>query len=256
MLLVCIGVGTGVGLSGGLLSIAIIITLLFLILILLNYQFGIWLSLLLIPFSNTHILPRQMFGVTGLNPFNILLSVTLLVFFVVFISNHTRNKPIIPKYPYLFWLFVLPIVLSALYGTRFVSNIPEYYRTIEILKFDSVGGYIADTLLKPLIIIITSMMMATSIRNSPNPALYILPVFLSAAILGVIVVIAVIVSGVSLRTLASAESRDFLSFTGMHANELGLFFNMSFALALYLWTGTNRAAFCNNTILLIFATPN
>jgi O-antigen ligase len=53
----------------------------------------------------------------------------------------------------------------------------------------------------------------------------------------------VLISGVSLTTLAASEHRNFLSPLGIHANELGFLFNMAFALILFCFFSiTNRLA--------------
>src|SRR6266478_7260361 len=44
--------------------------------VLVNYRNGVWLLVLLLPFAATQMVPRQVFGVTGLNAENCLLVLT------------------------------------------------------------------------------------------------------------------------------------------------------------------------------------
>src|SRR5712675_2172657 len=45
--------------------------------ILLDFRVGVVLLILLLPISGSHVFPHAMFGITGLNPFNLLLVGTL-----------------------------------------------------------------------------------------------------------------------------------------------------------------------------------
>src|SRR5262245_23947849 len=52
-----------------------------------NYRIGVWLLVFLLPFIDTQLVPRNVFGITGLNPVNILLVLTLLPLFVSFLAG-------------------------------------------------------------------------------------------------------------------------------------------------------------------------
>jgi O-antigen ligase len=58
-----------------------------------------------------------------------------------------------------------------------------------------------------------------------------------------IVVVFVLLSGISLKEMASSESRDFLSALGMHANELGRLYAAAYALLLFTWAESKSPSF-------------
>lgn len=226
--------GATVGALDGLLGAIASITVLLGAMVLWNYRVGVILAALMLPFSATELIPREMFGVTGLNPLNVVLAATVFSFFLAWLFQRRENE--IPVFPPLFWLFVLPISLAAVHGTLYVHLIPSS----ELLDnpFSTAGGYLMSVFLKPMIIVVVAMLVAIMARNSRRPGVLLVPLFFSAAVLELVVVAYVAVSGVSLNTLAgdSLDSRTFLSWVGMHANSQGLLFNMALALALFTFS--------------------
>jgi O-antigen ligase len=84
-----------------------------------------------------------------------------------------------------------------------------------------------------MLILVTGFMLSIAVRNARKPNVYIAMLFCSAIVLPIIELIYIVRSGMPLSKLAANNSRGFLNVLGMHANELGLMFNMAFALALF-----------------------
>lgn len=230
VLLIGIAVGVLDGFMGAVVSGMALVGMM----VLWNYRTGAILAAMMLPFSATYIFPRGMFGITGLNPLNVVLVSTVFSFFLAWLLRRRENE--VPIFPPLLWLFILPISLAALHGTLFVHMIPPSY--MPDIEFNTVGGYLLNSFLKPMIILAVAMLVAIMARNSRRPELLLAPLFLSAAVLEMVVVGYVAVSGVSLDALSgnSLDSRTFLSWVGIHANEQGLLFNMALALALFTFS--------------------
>lgn len=192
-----------------------------------HYKYGIFLIILLLPLSATQFMPREIMGITGLNPVNVTLILTAATFlFRHLIRPHTLR---LPRPSGALWLYVGLLAVGALHGATHVSEIPAYFKALQIVSFDSIGGYLGEVFLKPLLILVAAFLLATAIRNSRQPRFYLVPLFGAAIILPLSVIADVLVSGSSLSAMVVGGA----SFSGMHANELGLMFNMVFALCLF-----------------------
>lgn len=202
-----------------------------------DFKYGILIAIVLLPLSSTYLLPKEMFGVTGLNPLNVTLALSISVLVLTRIVFPGKIR--IPGLPLQFWLYVGVLAVATLQGAFHVSSIPAYFKELQIINFDSVGGYVIDIFLKPMIILIVAVMLAVVMNNSRRPVLYLFPLFFSSIMLPVSVIAYVANSGFSLSALASSDAREFLSVTGLHANELGLMFNMAFALAIFSFFGAS-----------------
>lgn len=216
---------------GEVLAILVFFLFFFTIIAIGNYRYGILIAISLLPLSSTSFIPKELFGVTGFNPFNVALLFSAISLLLAWL-NHPR-KNFLPKWPLYFWLYLGILGLAALQGSFHAPSIPAYFKTLQIINFDSSGGYLRDCFLKPVLILTTAFMLSVVVKNAHYPSLYLIPLLGSAIVLPIIVIAYIAISGVSLSTLAASNARGFLSVTGMHANELGLMFNMAFALALF-----------------------
>jgi O-antigen ligase len=192
-----------------------------------NYRIGIWIAVFLLPLIATKYIPREFFGIKGLNPLNA--NLIMAIASLAFVQAFQYKKLIIPAWPRHFWLYIGTMVIAGFYGATHFSSIPSHY----LVFFDTPAGYLRDYLLKPMIIVITAFLLSVSIANARRPSNYLIPLFCSAIILPIVVIVYIALSGVPLSTLASSQSRGFLSVIGMHANEQGFMFNMVFAMALF-----------------------
>lgn len=208
-----------------------LILILFLATSVINYKAGILLAIILLPLTATQQIPRELFGVKGLNPLNATLALSIVSFIIA--KSLQRGKVLVPMWPRYFLIYLGLMVVAAFYGASHASSIPPYYLILKVTDFNSAGGYLRDILAKPLIILLTAFMLSVAIANSDQPRKYLVPFFFSTLTLPVVVIGYVLISGVPLSVLASSQHRGFLSALGIHANELGFMFNMAFALALF-----------------------
>jgi O-antigen ligase len=108
----------------------------------------------------------------------------------------------------------------------------------------TVSRYLLDYFAKPMIIIGVAWLAAVVSRNGNGQPL-IWALALAYVAFFVVIVGYLVVNGISLHSLASQNDafmkpRDFLDWTGMHANEVGLMANLGFAILLYTAAATAR----------------
>ncbi|MFB9266926.1 O-antigen ligase family protein [Bradyrhizobium erythrophlei] len=198
--------------------------------VLANYQNGVWLLVLLLPFAATQLVPRQVFGVTGLNLENCLLVLTFSS--LCSASLLSREAVRFPRLPLALLVYVALIALAAYRG----SGSAERAITLHGQEPLTVRTYLLDSFAKPMIIVIVAWLAAVVSRNgNGRPLIWALAV--AYAVFFVLIVGYLVVNGISLHSLASPNGdvmkpRDFLGWTGMHANEVGLMANLGFAILL------------------------
>jgi hypothetical protein len=211
-----------------------------------NYRTGIWLLVFLLPFASTELVPRKVFEVTGFNLTNGLLALTLLSLFMVWILKQETIRPVYP--PGAFMLYIGMIAFAALVGARSV----RFAITIPGASDGplTITTYLLDNFFKPLIILITAWLAAVFARNGDARAL-IWALAFAFATLFLVIVGHIKLNDIELQTLAAPEARDFLNWTGMHANEVGLLANLGLAILLY--AGLATSSLLARVILLLCA---
>ena len=253
-ILTAIIIGTPAVLVGGLVAIIggpILLTLYFTSLvapiIVINYRIGVWLLVLLLPFAATQLIPREVLGIQGFNPVNGVLMLTLLSLFMSFLAG--RGVIQLVHLPRRFLAYVAVIAFGAYVGAGSAEHAvvsPDV--TGVIPEPPTVTRYLLDDFAKPMIILIVALLAATVARNgNGRPLIWALAAAYVALFL--VIVANVVINGISLRDLASPDARDFLSWTGMHANEIGLQANLGLAILLF----TARATRGGLPRLVLFA---
>src|SRR5882672_8453898 len=117
--LAAFGVAIGMALAvGELAAFYVAVTLVTGIAVLFDFRIGAVLLMLVLPFGNTQFFPHNLFGLSGLNPLNLLFAATLVSFVL-------RNKVTGLMPQPLLWLFIVPIMLAGLMGTRSIDDIPQ-----------------------------------------------------------------------------------------------------------------------------------
>src|SRR5204863_8216760 len=82
-----------------------------------DFRVGVAVLIVIMPISSSTLFPHAMFGVTGLNPLNLLVVATLAVFFMRS-AGTPALKGFVPR-P-LLWLYIVPIVGAAIVGMEYV----------------------------------------------------------------------------------------------------------------------------------------
>jgi hypothetical protein len=227
------GVGIAVGeLEAMLASAAIIVAIAAMI----DYRAGALFLMILLPIASVSFFPRGMFGFTGLNPVNVLMAATL----VSFVLRGKRLGLLTPK-PLLL-LYVLPIVAAGLIGSRHVDEILPFYYENLLVHFTDAPGYLRDVMVKPLFIIVISLLVGAAVAQSKKPERFLAPIIVAVWVMSLTAIGFVLWSGVRLGELSSTGSREFFSAVGMHANDLGRMYAVAYALLLFTWGETKDTA--------------
>jgi O-antigen ligase len=212
-----------------------------------DFRVGVALLIVIMPISSSTLFPHAMFGVTGLNPLNLLLIATLAVFLLRAIGTDAL-KGFIPR-P-LFWLYIAPLTVAAIIGMQHVSEIPRIFKALDLVFFDNGVGYLRDVFLKPMALVVYALLVAAAVSWSKHPERFVIPMLISVFLMAVLAIGFVISLGVSLSQLSGTYSRHIMSMIGMHANDLGRLYAVAFALLLFVWDRTTRMSL---KTLLVFA---
>jgi hypothetical protein len=202
--------------------------------VLADFRVGAVLFILLMPVERSVLFPHSVFGVTGLNPLNLLLAATL----VSFLLRGQNIGRLIPK-P-LWWLVVVPILFAGVLGSRHVDEIyPEFYESL-LIKFTDAFGYLRDLAFKPLLMVLGALLVGAAVAKSQKPERFLGAVIASAWIASLLAIVFVAWQGVSLGLLASSGAREFFGGVGVHANDLGRMYASAYALLLFTWGETKE----------------
>jgi O-antigen ligase len=238
------GVVCGVGLAvGELQALVASLTVLACLAVLADFRIGAVLLLVMLPVEGSYLFPHSVFGVTGLNPLNLVLAATL---FSYLIRGHAL-KSFLPKQ--LGWLFIVPIAIAGLLGTRHVGEVYPYFYEVEVIHFTDALGYLRDVLLKPMLTVVAALLIAQAVAKSKKAENFLVPFIIAVWLMSVMAIGYVAAEGVSIGALALTSSRTFFSALGMHANDLGRLYAVAYALLLFTWGETKDARL--KTILLI-----
>ena len=223
----------------GLNALYLCVSLIGCIFILRDFRIGVVLLILLLPISRSSVFPHELLGITGLNPLNLLLFGTLAACLLRGLFDGSLSR-LVPR-P-LLWLYVLPIVIAGVLGSRHLNEIPAVLFE-KLVEFDSVTGYFRDVVVKPLSIVAFAVLVAAAVSRSSKPEKFLSPMLVSTWVMVALIFVFVLQSGVSLTLLASSEEREFLSPLGMHANELGRLYAFAYAVLLFTWIEAKSPGF-------------
>jgi len=233
VLLGLFGVLCGVGVAMGELQALIgAVTLVACCAVFIDFRVGAVLLMALMPIESSYVFPHSMFGFTGLNPINVLLVTTLLSYLV-------RGRDLgrfAPKE--LVWLFVVPILAAAVIGSRHVDEIYPAFYNEELIHFTDALGYVRDVAVKPLLMVVASLLIGAALAQSQRAERFLAPIIVAVWVMCLLAIAYVVSSGVSLGVLATASERGFFSGIGMHANDLGRLYAVAYALLLFTWGET------------------
>jgi hypothetical protein len=203
-----------------------------------DFRIGVVLLMLVMPISETQIFPHAMFGITGLNPLNVLMIGTLGSWFLHSLARRRNVTHFIPAR--LLWLLIVPFVAAGILGMRHIGDIPSGVFEEQALAFSSGMTYMRDMVIKPLLLVMFGLLVGAAVFWSDKPDRFVTPLIVSAWIMALLVLGYVVAADVDIRQLAGARARHFLSPLGLHANDLGRLYATAYALLLFIWARTDN----------------
>src|SRR5207245_4893182 len=132
------------------------------VVLLLDFLIGVVFLILLLPMSGGRVFPHAMFGVTGLNPLNLLLVGTFGSCLLHGVSDGSLRR-FAPR-P-LLWLYILPILIAGALGSRHVGDIAPAFFMYDQLEFHDAAGYVRDLVIKPLSLVIFARLVGTAVSK-------------------------------------------------------------------------------------------
>jgi O-antigen ligase len=206
-----------------------------------DFRVGTVLLMILLPLKETTFFPSSMFGITGMNPLNLLLAATLASYLLRGRFSNFLPKP-------LAWLFIVPIVIGGLIGAPHAEHTYTLFLEEQVIHYLDGFGYLRDAMVKPLLIVAIAMLVGAAVERSHKPERFLTPIILAVLLMSTIAIGFVVASGVRLGALADSGARGFFSAMGMHANDLGRLYAVAYGLLLFTWWETEDKAL--KTVLL------
>ena len=242
--LALLGAALGVGLVlGELQALWIALAVIGCLAVLYDFRVGAVLLILLLPISESTLFPHELFGLTGLNPLNLLIGATL----VSFLLHGRRSGGATAAGPFmsrpLIWLYLAPIVIAGILGSRHAQDIAPVLYELEEIHFLDAGGYLRDVLAKPLLIVLIGLLVGAAVARSKKPEGFLVPIGVSIWLMCMVAVGYVVKSGASIAELAGSESREFFAGIGLHANDLGRLYAVAYAFFLFAWAESRSRGF-------------
>src|SRR3954468_15225825 len=173
--------------------------------VLMDFRIGAVLLILLLPVSESSLFPHSILGMTGLNPMNLLVAATFLSLLVH--RKGLQFTEIVP--PRLAWLYIVPIAIAGLIGSRHVDETPAIFYDSGGLNFTDAAGYLRDFALKPLVMVVVALLVGAAVAKAQKPERFIVPIVGAVWIMAALEIAYVVSSGVRLSDLASSSSRAF-----------------------------------------------
>jgi len=220
-------------------AVLLFASLLACVFILLDFRVGVVLLIVLMPLSQSALFPHQMAGVTGLNPINVLLAATFVSYLLRALGDRGLKLFLPPR---LFWLYLVPFLFAGVLGSRHVGEIAPSVYFYELVEFHDAAGYFRDVVVKPAFLVLFALLVGGAVMRSRDPEKFIVPAMVSIWAMGLLVVVFVGISGVTLDRLSGGTARQFLSPLGLHANDLGRLYATAYALLLFTFAATERRA--------------
>lgn len=220
-------IGTASALFGGFAATILAIAFFPLIFILRDYRVGVILMILILPFSE-----MSVFG--HISTFS---TPQLMIMFTAgcFVLDRlvSRKETLLPPAT-LWWRYLFPIVFALGIGVTHLGEVTPLMVRILGDEYGSTFKYLVMLGLKPMLIIVATVLVANAVRESKKPELLLIPVVISMVLFSMLLLGYVVSSGLGLSVISTSRARNFLSPLGMHANEFGAMFGMGAGILLFM----------------------
>jgi O-antigen ligase len=236
--LAMLGLAAGCGYAlamGEIVGLYVALSLVCAVAVLLDFRTGAMLLVLALPFSASALFPHGMLGITGLNPLNVLLMATIGSYLIS--GRLQRAGAVVPRQVVL--LYIPPIVLAGWIGMPHVYEIPSFFYEFGLTYYTE-RQYFITTVLKPMVIVATALMVGAAAARSQKPERFIIAIAISAWVVALIQLGFVLSQGVPIGAMATPSARSFYVPIGIHANDLGRLHLYVAAMLLFVWAEAKR----------------
>lgn len=204
-----------------------------------DFRIGAALLIILLPIGASTLFPRSLFGITGLNPLNVVMLATLASF--ILHGRADKAGAFAPRQ--VLWLYVLPILVAGMIGSRYAHLAHDELLENLAIHFTGAQGYLQDMVIKPLFTVLIALLIGAAVARSKKPERFLVPIGMAIWILSFLAVWRVSRTSLSLGDIANAQNREFFSSLGLHANDLGRLYAVAYALLLFAWAESKEKLF-------------
>jgi hypothetical protein len=205
-----------------------------------DFRIGAVLLIVMLPIGASTLFPRSLFGITGLNPLNMVMAATLASF--VMHGRVEKAGAFAPR-P-LIWLYVVPVLIAGAIGSRYAHLAHDELLENLAIHFTDSRGYLQDMVIKPLFTVLIALLVGAAVARSKKPERFLVPIGVAIWVLSFLAIWRVGRTSLSLGDIASASNREFFSYAlGLHANDLGRLFAVGYALLLFAWAESREKWF-------------
>ena len=231
-------VASGVGIAVGDVAAAVLcVAVLAGVFVVMDYRVGVFLLILLMPVEPSILFPHSMFGLTGFNPLNFLMVLTVCSVGIHH-AGRRMTTPFVPRH--LLWLYILPFVAAGIMGSFHVGEIPDYLIPLHQFSFTDQPTYLRDVVVKPLFLVLFALLVARAVADTDKPERFITPMLISVWIMALLALGSFLASDASFLSLASrVVASQVLGVSGLHANDLGRLYAIAYALMIFPWAATS-----------------
>lgn len=219
-------------------AVVVAVSLVACVFVMIDFRFGVACLIILMPLSASTVFPHSMAGVTGLNPINLLLLGTAASLLAHGLPEggwaRFAPRPVV-------WLYLVPVVAAGLLGMRHAGEIPADFVIANLISFDGPDGYLRDVLLKPVLLVLFALLVGAAVARSRRPEGFLIPMLISVWVMSGLTLAYFYLSGATLAEASGATERGFLSPLGLHANDLGRYYTVAYALMLFTAAATADA---------------
>lgn len=227
--LIAFGAGCGYAIAfGEIAAFAITLSLVAAIAVLFDFRIGAVLLVMFLGLGATSFMPRGVFGIPALNPWNILIVAT-------FVSYALRGRLASLAPPPLVWLIVVPMLIAGLIGLPNVQHIHPSFFEAEHPLFLTDFGYYRELALRPLLIPVMAVLVGAAVARSQKPERFLSVLLPSVWLIAAVQFYFIFAAGATFSQLANPYLRGFYNELGVHANDLGRIFAMAYTLILFAW---------------------
>lgn len=219
-------------------ALALTVTIPFVLLSIRNFKVVCSMAILVLPLVPTFLLSKQGTSFSGIR---LMVGLLMLAIICIFFSCALRPKQVkLPQLPVMLVLYLAVIFLAALNGTRFFGETPDYLQSLNAFQGKTTAAYLTASLFVPALLIGTAIIAGVLYANTTDSRWVILPMICASVIMASIVYFFALKANSSLSEMAGQESRQYLSGSGQHANEIGLTLNMALAITLFVFAATSN----------------
>ncbi|MDC8772074.1 O-antigen ligase family protein [Roseateles albus] len=246
-----------IGLGAGIYVLLFVLGLVFIVIGSIDFRVCVVAMVIMLPLSSTQFFPRQLFGLTGVNPFNLMFILGFLSFGLSRFFARTQTSVKVEGFRF-FWPVMLAMLVATYIGSGHLHQIPLFYRLEQPDLFESRPQYFRDVFVKPLMLFGSVWLLANAVARSKGVQGWIAAIVAGSAGIACMVWFFVAMSGFSFGSLSSAGARTFLSPTGMHANEIGVALLPAYAACLFIFrhlkSGWSKVGIAGVGVLVLSAT--